>query len=166
MDYKELKRLMREVVGAVTNLPITGKVISIEGDTCTVEILSGLRLSDVKLQATSNGDANHTTLIPIVGSTVLMLSLSGDVDNLTVIKVDEVEQMKYSQQGLEVLIDSKDKKVSIRNEEVSLVEILGDLSDLLKEFKVYTPVGPSGVPLPDVITKIEGFETKFKTLLK
>ncbi|MCC4211347.1 hypothetical protein [Leeuwenhoekiella parthenopeia] len=166
MDYKELKRLMREVVGAVTNLPITGKVISIEGDTCTVEILSGLRLSDVKLQATSNGAANHTTLIPIVGSTVLMLSLSGDVDNLTVIKVDEVEQMKYSQQGLEVLIDSKDKKVSIRNEEVSLVEILGDLSDLLKEFKVYTPVGPSGVPLPDVITKIEGFETKFKTLLK
>lgn len=165
-DLKDVKRLLREVVGANPNLPITATIKSVEGDHCAVELKSGLVLSDVKLKATITEGEDFVRMIPKAGSTVLLLSLSGNLDNLTVIKMDEMEKLEYSQNGLKVIVDCNDGKVAIQNESVSLKEILTLLATLLKGLKVFTPVGPSGVPLPDTITKINEFETKFNQLLK
>lgn len=157
---------MREVIGADPNLPITAKVVSVENDHCKVQLKSGLIVSDVKLKATISSGSNFLRLVPKVGSSVVMISLTADLNNLTVIKFDEVEKVEYNQNGLEVLIDSTDKKVSIKNSEASLVDVFEDLTTLLKSFKVYTPSGPSGTALPDSVTLINQLELKFKKLLK
>lgn len=181
----EIKKLIREIVGANPNLPIPATVLSVDGDLCKVRIKSGLELTDVKLKATSNGDENYILITPKVNTNVLLLSHSGGLENLTVIKVDDIEKIEYKQNGLtveidsttpkvllkiandlEILADGTDKKVSLKNDTVSLVDLLQELADFLKQLKVYTPAGPSGTPLPDTIGAIEQFETRFKQLLK
>jgi hypothetical protein len=162
----EIKTLIKKIVGANPNLPITGTVVSVQGESCTVKIVSGLVLTDVKLKATINEQKDFILVTPKVDSSVIMLSSTGDLNNLTIVKTDQFEKIEISQSGLIILIDSSDGKISIKNENVTLKEILTDLSTLLKSLKVFTPMGPSGTPLPDSITAIESFETKFNQLLK
>jgi hypothetical protein len=162
----EIKALLKQIVGANSNLPVTGIVESIQGESITVKLISGLSISDVRLKATINEQSDFVLVTPKIGSTVLMLSSTGDLTNMTVIKSDQFEKIEICQGGLELLIDSTDSKISIKNKSVSLKEIFTDLGVLLKGLKVYTPMGPSGTPLPDSITAIESFETKFKQLLK
>lgn len=161
----EIKKAIREIVAANANLPITGIVKSIEGHSCTVTLKGGLPVSDVKLKATI-GNSDFILLTPKVGSTVVMLSVTGQVDNLTVIKVDEVETMEYQQNGLNILADSRDGKVRIKNNQVSFIDIWKDLKSLISQLKVSTPNGPSGIPLPDTQTALTALETKFNKLLK
>lgn len=161
----EIKRLLRDVVGADPNRPVIGIVKSVEGDSCTVTLASGLDVSDVKLKATIGGD-DYVVITPKVGTTVTMLSLSGDVNNMAVVKMDEAEKMEYRQNGLVIVADSTDGKVSIKNKNVSLFEILTDLKTLISQLTVSTPNGPSGTPLPPTILALDEFETKFKQLLK
>lgn len=165
-ELSEIKKKLREIVGANPNLPITAIVKAVDNDHCTVELKSGLILSDVKLKATITEGADYFILVPKVDSTVLMMSLTGQLDNLTIIKVDEVEQIIYKQNGLEFTIDSTDKKILIKNENTSLYELFDLLTTLLSEFKVFTPVGPSGTALPPTVLKITELTTKFKQLLK
>lgn len=161
----EIKELIRSIVAANANLPVSGTVVSVEGDTCTIKINATLTVTDVKLKATVGGN-NHIVATPKVGSYVKMLSLSGDADNFTVIKIDEIEKLEYKQDGLELTVDSTDGKVAIKNSEVSLFEILNDLSGLLKQLKVSTPMGPSGTPLTLTVQALTKFETDLDKILK
>lgn len=160
----QLKANLQKIVNANPNLPVDGIVKSIQNDTCTVEV-DGLELSDVRLKATADG-SDTLLIVPAVDSNVLLLSSDGSIDNLTVIKTDKAEKIIYKENGLQVEIDSTDGKVSIKNDSISLIEVLQGLATLLKQFKVYTPAGPSGTPLPDSITAINQFETNFKKILK
>ncbi|MEG0760077.1 hypothetical protein [Chryseobacterium sp.] len=163
--HVQLKQQLKDLIDANPNFPIVGVVRSIEGDTCTVEVLEELELSDIRLKATADGN-DHLLIIPKIGSNVLMLSSDGTVDNMTVIKCDQASKFIFNENGLQVEIDSEDKKVCIKNNQVSLHDILNDLSTLLQQLKVYTPMGPSGTPLPDSILAIQKFETDFKKILK
>ena len=163
--YAEIKRLLRQLVGFVPNLPIIGTVKSVKDDYCSVELIGGLVLEDVKLKATI-GNEEYLKLIPKVDTSVVMLSLDGSLNNLTVIKMDEVEKVEYKQNDLEIIADSTDKKVSVKNDNCSLLEVMQDLSELLKDLKVFTAVGASGIPLPATQAKITQFENKFKSILK
>lgn len=162
----EIKKKLREVVEANPNYPIAGKVTAITGETCSVQLVSGLVLSGVRINATVAESNDFLLMVPAIGSNVLLLSGDGTLSNLYVIKTDKVAKFAFSQNGLKVAFDSEDKKVSIENESVSLKGILQELATLLKGLQVFTPVGPSGTPLPKTITKIEAFETSFKSLLK
>ncbi len=161
----EIKRLIQEIAGTSSNLPFTAKVKSVEGDTCTVKLSDSLSIPLVRLKATE-GINQGLLLSPKVGSKVTLLSSSGELDDLTVIKVDEIDKIQYQQDDLNVLIDSTDKKVCIKNEQVSLLDLMQSLSDIIKNIKVSTGVGPSGTPLPDTIGQLEQFEIQFKQLLK
>ncbi len=161
----EIKRLIQKIVGDMRNLPISGTVTEVQSDTCSVKLVDGFEITDVKLKATIGND-QYLKLLPKVGSKVLMLSLSGDLDNLTVIKVDQIEKIKYHQDGLYITADSTDQKVQVRNGDCSLIDLFQDLTDLLKGLKLYTPAGVSGLPIPASMEKINSFETKFKQLLK
>lgn len=165
-DLTEIKKKIIEIVGANANLPIKGIVKTIDVNSCSVEINDDLIVTDVKLKATLNESENYFQVVPKVGSKVLIISLTGDLDNLSIIKVDEVERFEFKQEGLEFLLDSSDKKVMIKNGEVSLIDVFTNLSTLLKQFKVFTPSGPSGTPLPNTVTQIEGLEEDFNKLLK
>ncbi|WP_312078352.1 hypothetical protein [Chryseobacterium sp.] len=163
--HKKLKQQLIDLIGANPNLPITGVVKSIENDTCTVEVLNGLELSDVRLKATTNG-SDHLLVVPKIGSTILMLSSDGTVDNMTVIKCDQASKIVFKENGLVIEIDSTDGKIQIKNNETSLKDLFEKSANIKKSMKVSTPMGPSGTPLPDVLQMITNFETEFKKLLK
>lgn len=162
----KIKEKLKEIVDIPENLPITATVTGITGDHCSVKLTSGLELTDVKLKATINDDKDYILFTPVVGSKVVLISLTGNLDNLTVLKVDQVQKIELQQNGLSILVDSNDKKVAVKNDKVSLKEVFSDLATLLKQLKVFTPIGPSGTPLPDSIAAITQFEMKFKQLLK
>lgn len=163
--YKQLKENIRNLVNANPNYPIDGIVKSVENDTCSVELASGLEISDVRLKATSDG-TDSLLVVPAIGSYVLMISMDGTVDNMTVIKCDKADKLIYNNGGLHIEIEKESKKVLVKNDQVNLYTILSDLAALLKQLKVSTPMGPSGTPLPDSILAIEKFENDFKQILK
>lgn len=164
--YKKLGDLLKGVNKGTEALPLfNAEVKSIEGESCTV-IVNSIELDEVRLKATINGESNKIIVEPKTGSMVLIGSLTGDLKDLAVLKVDEVAKLQYEQDGLKVLIDSTDGKVNIENGTASLKDIFQDLTDLLKQFQVYTAMGPSGTPIATTITSITTFETKFKSLLK
>lgn len=152
--------------GSVYNIPIiTAKVKSIEGESCTVDV-DGLLLTDVRLKATINESGNSVIVQPKKGSYVLLGSLSGDLKDLTVLKIDEIEKIIYKQDGLEITVDATDGKVSVKNNAVSLKGLFQSLTDLLKQFKVMTPSGVSTALVPDTLAAVVQFEADFKQLLK
>lgn len=162
----EIKKKMKEVIGVNPNLPFHGVVTEVTGETCKVKLVSGLEIDDVRLKATVNEETNFVLVTPEVGSDVLLLSGDGSLDNVSVIKIDKVSKFAYTQSGLTIEADSNDKKVLVKNDDTNLYELFDKLTTILKEFKVFTPVGPSGTALTPVVLKINEFETKFKQLLK
>ena len=163
--YKQLRRNLKEIANVDPNYPIDGVVKSVEGDTCTVSLSDGFEVSDVRLKASVDGN-DHLLVFPKVGSTVLMISTDGTIDNLTVIKCDQASKFIFNENGLVIEIDSTDGKVMIKNNQTSLKDLFQKSSDIKKSIKVSTPMGPSGTPLPDVLQMIADFETEFKKLLK
>lgn len=161
----QLKSNLKQMLNVDPNYPIDGAVISIENDTCTVELADGFEVPDVRLKTTVDGN-DHLLIVPKVGSHVLMISTDGTVDNLTVIKVDQASKIIFNENGLVVEIDSTDGKVQIKNNQTSLKDLFQKSADIKKNMKVSTPMGPSGVPLPDVLQMIVNFENEFKKLLK
>ncbi len=162
--YKKLVNAFRSIVPAAGLPLLPAQVKAITGDSCTVEY-GDMELTDVKLKATIGG-TNKILLLPKIGSTVLIGSLTGDFKDLVVLKIDELQKIVYEQDGLQLTVDTTTGKVAVANEEVSLKGLFQQLTDLLKTFKVFTPVGPSGTALPDTQTKIVQFETDFKKLLQ
>lgn len=163
----EIKRLLREIVGT-ENYLLRGTVTKITGQTCSVKLASGLEVSDVKLKALVTNDNDYYILFPSIGSGVLLLMENNDLRNLTVVKVDKVTKFEFSQNGLIVEFDSEAKKVAIKNNDTSLLNILKELSNVLKGFKVNTTgnAGPSTNVMPDTLSAISQFETMFNKLLK
>lgn len=141
------------------------EVKAITGESCTVAV-GDLELTDVRLKATINGENNKVLLLPKVGSVVLIGSLTGDMRDLCVLKIDEVEKLKYEQSGLKIEIDSVSKKISVENENVSLKSLFDDLADIIKTLKLFTANGPTNGLLPDSVLKVTQFETNYKMLLK
>lgn len=145
---------------------MVGEVLEITGDTCKVALNENLTLSDVRLKISIGDNTDCLVIYPKVNSLVLIGSLSGDLKDLVIIKCQQIERLEYQQDGLKLNIDSTDKKISVENDEVSLKGLFQDLTDLLKQFKVFTPAGPSGAPLPPTMFALNQFETNFKKLLK
>lgn len=144
----------------------TGIVTAVTGKHCKVQMPNGFVVSNVKLAATIGDDVNELLIVPKVGTTVVMVSLTGTENNLTVVKADEVEWVSYKQNGLELLIDSRDGKVMVKNGQESLIGLLDSLTALMRAFKVHTPSGPSGTALADVVIMIDNFEQSYKRILK
>ena len=163
--HKQLKKNIRDIVGFDPNYPVDAVVKSIENDTCTVELADGFEISDIRLKATADNN-DSLLVVPEVGSRVLMLSMDGSIDNMTIIKADKAEKLIFNNGSLNIEIESKSKKILVKNDQVNLYNILSDLATLLKGLKVYTAVGPSGTPLPDSMTQIMKFESDFKKILK
>lgn len=171
--HAEIKRLLKQLVGGDFNLPILGEVVSVEGDSCTVKVSNiggSIDIPDVRLKASIDGSENCLLLTPKKGTLVRMISLTGDLDDLAIIHIDEIESISYKQNGLEVLIDSTDKKVMIKNNQVSLVDVFSELKSLLQNFSVLY-VNPAGVATPTtanpaMLPNLTQFETNFKSLFK
>lgn len=164
----EIKKKLKEVVGAYPNYPIVGTVLSIQGESCTVQLVNGLVLTDVKINATVTDGEDYLLLVPAFNSEVLMLSGDGTLSNLYIIKVNEVAQFKFSQSGMKVEFDGLDKKIKIENGTVNLKDLFTDLATILNSLKVGVVAlgAPSGTITPDVVALVSDFSTKVNLLLK
>lgn len=171
-DISEIKRLLREIVLKSNNNTIaggqqvfSGTVKSVEGTSCTLTIDS-LDLPDVRLRATLNDSNDELLITPKVGSYALAMTVTGNLDDLMIIKCDQIEKIEFKQSGLQVVIDSTDGKVSVKNNSVSLLDLYDAVFDIITNLKVTTPSGPSTGLLPDTVTSLTQFKTKYKQLLK
>ena len=165
MDFVEVKRLIREIVGACPNLPIQAVVTKVENFTVSAKI-GELEIDNILLKTQVENNDNFMVQRPKIGSPVTLLSVDGTLNSLQVVKINEVEEFEYHHNGLTVKLDGKDGKLIVKNETVDLYQLMSDLAAIVKELKVYTAVGPSGTPLPDTIARVTKFEQDFKQLLK
>ena len=168
MSYSDIKDQIKKIIGidAMYLLPIPGTVISVGSETCTVKIDSGLEIPEVRMKAFINNSDSKLLIVPKVGSRVQCLSLTGNLNDITLIQVDEPELIACKLNDLSFVLDGEDNKVSISNQSNDLLGILEDLSGIIKQLTVSTGVGPSGTPLPPTIASLNQWEAAVKTLIK
>jgi len=164
----EIKKALREVVGVNPNYPIVGTVLAVDGETCTVQLVNGLVLTDVKINASVTDSEDYLILEPAFNSEVLMLSGDGTLANLYIIKVNEVATFKFSQLGMKVEFDALEGRIKIENGAINLKDLFTDLATIINSLKVgVVSVGaPSGTITPDVVALVTSFSTKVNSLLK
>jgi hypothetical protein len=164
----EIKKALREVVGVNPNYPIVGTVLAVDGETCTVQLVNGLVLTDVKINASVTDSEDYLILEPAFNSEVLMLSGDGTLANLYIIKVNEVATFKFSQLGMKVEFDALEGRIKIENGAINLKDLFTDLATIINSLKVgVVSLGaPSGTITPDVVTLVTNFSTKVNALLK
>ncbi len=179
----EIRKHIKEIASENKDYtPFYGTVKKVEGSTCTVKISDSLDIPDVRLLVVEDAGDNFFRFTPKVGSNVMMLSNTGELDDLVIIKSDQIEKIEWKQDKLKIFCDStkdvtkieNDKvtveisagKISIKNNNVSLLNLFQALSNVIKGITVPTGTGPSGTPLPPTIAQLQQFETEFKSLLK
>lgn len=160
----EIRQALLKVLGIQSDSFIRGVVKSVSGLTCSVELTGGLIVTDVKLKAVITDDQDFIVETPVIDSDVI---LTGSLNDLVVLKCDKVQKFEFSQNGLKVIYDAGDKKVTIKNDQVNLLDVLLEFTRHFKtDYKQFTSNGPTNGALPTSVQAIAAIENKFKQLLK
>lgn len=126
------QRLIRNIRAAAGPREITvyqGIVSSVEGNTCTVEFGSQ-KVAGVRLRASTSELEQQLLVVPKAGSAVVVGSLSGDLADLAVLVVDEVERIEINGGKLGGL--------------VNIEPLVDKLNELVRSFNAHTHTIPSG----------------------
>lgn len=160
----KIKRALLEALGVNPNLAITAEVVSVENNTCTVKLVSDLVLTDVRLCATINENQDSFVIIPKIGSEVVLMSQTGTLSGLMVIKVDTVESIIYKNAGFEFKVDGATKKVTLKNQSENLGQLVGELIDTISNSVIDTPNGPGAI---NAVTKtaLNQVKARFNSIL-
>lgn len=97
-SYTEIRNKIRAMMGQRTPLLLTGKVESVDGETCTVTV-GDLKLTDVRLRSVVNGEESKLLITPKVDSFVTLIDLSGELRELEVIGYSEIEAIDIETGG-------------------------------------------------------------------
>lgn len=126
------ERLIRNIRAAAGPQPLTvyqGIVASVEGITCTVTFGSQ-DVSGVRLRASEADNKAQILLVPRVGTAVIVGSLSGDLSQLVVLSVDEVERIEINGGKLGGIIN--------------IEELTAKINQLVNAFNAHTHTMPPG----------------------
>lgn len=88
--YAEIKRRIRGMYGQHTPLLLTGKVESVDGETCIVSV-GDLKLTDVRLRSVVNGEDSKLLITPKKDSYVTLIDLSGELREVEVIGYSQID---------------------------------------------------------------------------
>lgn len=92
-QYRRLRDNLMQMMGFGKEITIwQGIVKSVEGTTCTVTF-GTLDVEGVRLRASLAENESHILIVPKVGTSVVVGSLSNDLSLLVVLAVDEVESI-------------------------------------------------------------------------
>ncbi|WP_281233510.1 hypothetical protein [Flavobacterium gelatinilyticum] len=160
----QIKRALIEALGFNPNLPMTAEVVSVENTTCTVKLDSGLQISDVRLCATISESEDLFVMIPQIGSEVILLSQTGELSGLMVIKVDNYDSISYKKGDFEFLIDGVTGKVTLKNGSVNFGSLVSSLITEISSAVIVTPAGRGSIA-PKTKLKLQDLDTKFKSIL-
>lgn len=161
--HSEIKRLL-EGFSMKPNLPITATVVSVENDTCAVKLSSGLVLSDVRLKATITDDEDSLLIVPKVDSEVILMSQTGALSSLMVIKVNSVESIRYKKGAFEFVVDGTTGKVTLKKGTANFGSLITNLIDTIVGAQIITPNGP-GTISPATQAQLNQIKTTFNTIL-
>ncbi len=165
MDKKtEIKRRLQEAVGVNPNLPITAEVVAVSGKTCSAKLASGLVVTDVRLCSVDDDSQTGLVICPKIGSEVTLLSQTGKLSGLAVVKTNEVDTITYKAQGFEFTLDGVTKKVTIKNDQANVGQLIGNLIQTISAAQVICPDGV-GTISPATQTQLELIKTQFETVL-
>lgn len=117
-----------------------GIVTKVDGARCTVKFGSQ-EISDIRLRASMTDNDSHILLTPKVNTPVIVGSLSGDMSDLVVLQVDEVESIVINGGQLGGLIKIEDLTDKLNN----LVSEVNSLKDAFNSHthKVTTKGSPT-----------------------
>lgn len=160
----EIKRALQEALGVNPNLPITAEVVSIQNRTCTVKLLSELVLTDIRLCATISDEADGLVIVPKIGSEVVLISQTGQLSGLMVIKVDAVERIEYKKGDFEFIINGTDGKVTIKNQNANVGKLIGNLINTISNAIIQTPAGVGNFG-PTTKQQLTALKNQFKSIL-
>lgn len=94
-------------LGYTGNISVfSAKVLSVQGNTCTIDV-DGLAVNDVRLNPTTTNGDNKILLTPAVDSYVLVGSLTGDLTNLCVLTADALASVEIVIDEISVFADKK-----------------------------------------------------------
>lgn len=119
-----LARNIRELVGKGQMAIYQGIVTAVDGIACTVQFGS-LKISDVRLRASMSDNDKQILIVPRKDTAVIVGSLSGDLSDLVVIKVDEIERIEINGGNLGGMINIGDLTDKLNN----LVDEVNRLKD-------------------------------------
>jgi hypothetical protein len=160
----KIKQALIEALGVNPNLAITAEVVSTQETTCTVKLVSELVLTDVRLCATINKSADLFVMVPKIGSEVVLMSQTGKLSGLIVIKVDAIESISYKKGQFEFAIEEISGKVTLKNSGVNFGSLVGNLVDTVSNAIIDTPSGPGSI---NAVTKLQlqQLKTQFNLIL-
>lgn len=160
----KLKEALKEAVGANPNLPITAKVVSIQGTSCTVELVGELQITDVRLCATINDEADGLVIIPKIGSEVVIMSQTGELSGMMVIKVDVIETITYKKEDFEFIVNGTNGKITLKKDGANFGGLMNEFIDTISSAQLITPSGPGSIN-PTTVTQLNAIKTKFNLIL-
>ena len=134
-NYKELAQLVRNAAGKAQLTLMQGIVRKTDGLTCEVEI-GGIAVPDVRLRASEAATDAQMLITPKAGTAVIVGSLSGDLTQLVVLAVDQIESITINGGKLGGLIN--------------IEPLTQKINELVQVFNAHTHQGfhgPTGPPL-------------------
>lgn len=138
----EIRNILKNIAGGGGSVYVTGEVVSVESETCTVKIADRLNVSDVRLNASANGNANNILAKPVVGSMVVMADLSsGELRDLVIIAYSEIDTLTVKFAGEVVINEGKHEGlVNVIELTEKLNAIEKDINNVKQVFKSWSPV--------------------------
>ena len=156
---KEIKDVLKSIVGTHGTMFVMGRVESVGDETCSVKIADRIVINDVRLNAVADGNANNIIAKPVVGSMVLMADLSGgELRSLAVIAFSELDTLTVKFAG-DVVINGGENEGLVKVVELTekLNAIEQKIIDLQTAFSLWTPTPYDGG------AKLKGFVTSWAT---
>lgn len=155
-DLSKIKRSIRRIAGGGSRWCFTAKVKSVDGEVCSVET-EGLTLTDVRLRAVVNGEESKMLVTPKTESYVTVLDVRGDMRELLVVAVSEVEKVEVSEvEKVEVTAEKVIFNGGNNGGLINIDKLTEKLNALVKELKAHThnyTIGTTSIATtPPVIT--------------
>lgn len=133
-NYRLLNNLLKEINSKEITI-LQGVVTAVNVPTCTVR-LGNITVSDVRLRASESTNKHEFVIIPKLNTPVLIGSLSGDLNQLAILSVDEIEKIIINGGELGGLINI-----------ISLVNKMNELITIFNEHIHTAPNGATTTPL-------------------
>lgn len=135
-EYSKLKNLLQGVGGGKDITIYQGIVNRIDGCMCEVQI-GNISIPDVRLRASETDDDGEMLITPKVGTAVTIGSLSGDLSQLVVLRVDHIESIVINGGKLGGLIN-----IEQLTDKLNTIE--DDINSLKNVMSSWTPVAQDG----------------------
>lgn len=134
--YRELGETLSRIAGGRSTTLYQGVVTHVSDLTCEVSI-DGLSVPDVRLRASTQVDGAQLLLRPAVGSVVIVGTLTGDLDHLVVLSMDQAKEVVINGGELGGLI-----KVEELTSRFNALE--RDVNQLKQILSAWTPIPNDG----------------------